>query len=942
MPAYDNNTHNLAVQASAYRLLQLLTRTYPHIINYTHPLSLQVQSSLSCYIKYKIDKESFALTEEELSAIRANLTIRAVVQLIDLIDTVSEEKLPSKDKKTVFNQLYVIATSHPGMSWSDAHNQWSINKWFDAEKKESVSLMTPPSDTLNLVSCALLDEFRFNSKEGEEISDRCFRIENFYQHWLELGNQIAKGYQQKCSGGLQHDLLHFLSGTYLDKERSQINAKPFLWITDFNAFLHESLSLYIINKLDSIQNMDERRKLILSWINWKQEMTERPSPIFTILSPNWESEAILYISTRCKQIGIKPGDHSEKIEQTIHAINSLDVPYHKTTLVPLAAELIKMKPLRVPIGKNLQYNQLIHHRNEALRIIQEAINSNDERVDLISSDLYSVFFTVERLVSYEHIVLLAEQPDQEFSRAKEALLELLITYFLDFSIEKLFPRNEFDCKQHYFLIKESSFIKTIPVTYIRDFFAIINSNDNQEWDNNWRRITTHQGAPGEPHPLVLSDKMLHQWEVENIQDEKFLDITPYIINRLFIHGLLVKPSSWSTAYCFALDRLIKWLLSPQSDDFLVDSVKSNYPKALLTNLSICLIINQSKLGLVEKSIYLNVFEINWINKTEKNLLTKNQNIFKIIADKKINKQQCHDFWAIFQPHLERLSITLSQAVIIFGLPLVKFSVQARQNVWDILKPQLNHLTLEWDYVIDLHALTIEEFQEHQRSDIWEIVQRQLQGYIKKIDDVINLYELNVQQFNSHRRMVLWDFIKPHLSFYVCDIFSIIRLLTLGLDQFDTQQRAELVSILLSRLISFNIHGFQLKQLMDLNRSQFSLEQRNQVVTKLLHHFAKDDKVSKNLRIRDIPQHDLLIALRHKDHDGNTIMHKIRNNPTLWKDVLRAIPPQQRVHLAEEGNDEKESQAENCKLLKWMPSAPAQYLRTPEAKAGATTTHIKNH
>lgn len=842
MPILDNDTHSPAVQASAFRLIKLLKINYSSILDVGTADGQTYHNVQRCLFRYLAclsdNPAALSTQNEEILAVKDDPTIAAVIKIIDHISNVPQERLSTHDKKIIFGQLKIIAGMHPYHNWNEHDEQWSINRCYLRERDGDVELMTPPAEALNLVCAALLDCSRFMPNHHEEGRDLSLRIENFYLHWLDLGKQVASGSREKCSAGLQHDLLNLLSGFYLDRDRCLAGARPLPWVTDFNSFLLESLSIFLMMQLDLLlEDKVKIEQIYQTWRDWQINLEESIWPLYDILQPNWEMNAALFIQNRCKEIGINPKHYQSQIQAVIAAAESLLVPPHINVYQVLMEELTSKRfELRMPSTSNL--SALVSLSNQALRMFQE------QKVDsiLTAKPLYLALSWLERLLRYHDGEVIIDEAERAFINVMRELECFLMAYFHRFPCDMNRPLfNEISVR----FLEREVVLPSFPENFISDFFIKNQQEGFVNWDSIWIKIKSAK-QKDKRHPLILTEETLNQW---GTQRGIRAGITPYMINRHYIHGLLVSPKDWTSTYCSAMANIsILMLQDPQQ--LLDQSIKAQYPKKLLVNFLLFVLIHRSNLPQDLKRRCWCVLEN---NSSEKKLMLQCQGPYKLLSEK-------------------------------------DFDTQMKVQLWDMMRPQLNHLILNSDD--PLRFFELNGLNAQLDDELLQIIGPELHGFVKVTKDFTRIF----MPSSPRHRTIIWHFLYPHLNDLVKSIWHFIALFQLPSDVLGKEQRAAIFSLFISKLKDCSLYGFQLKQLLDLNLEQFTPSQRTILIQTFILNYRQNINAIGKMGVDEIPVNELLLAIQTVNTEGDSILTCIKHDRELLGMILNHLPARERQQI----------------------------------------------
>ena len=591
------DTHNPAVQASAARLAQLLKETY------TWPEEKPgAQLFLIQYLQHQLGR--CELSEGEIKAVKECKSISASVKFIDWVsaykepspDEPSPEDLSHADqKKRFYEQMLVLVSICPGIHWDDNHKQWSTNKFYNPETEKNESSLTSVAEALNLVCHALFDLTRYASQEGKEEEDLQDRLRNAYGHLVELRKATESGNLEKCSAGLQHDVFYWLNAGFLNRPKTEKEASPVVLLMGTPEFITESLVEFINEqiKLSYAEGMAASTdKMLEAWI--KGGNNSEPHPLerwlqqwFTKeIDVDWKDVCEDYLKERCKQFWINPDDCD--LSGYIKAISSISPPA-PDNIVIVIKDIWQMKEVNLPMRypKDSIYT-LMAWRNQVLNDFKKNELQALKRLNPdIIRNFFSLIATVDDIYRYRDITLLMDKNTEKLVSASKALQVFLLNTLPSYDVTKPLSPDYEKLKSDY-AIQKQAFTQTANHIFISNFFAIQNGTQS-EWDNAWNQLQALNGSDeASAHPLIFTDEQLTAWQknAESISEDGrvLVELSPYAINRLFLHGLLVPQQQWSALYSYYLKTVTEWLLHASQEEANLQALSHSYPGYFLSNM----------------------------------------------------------------------------------------------------------------------------------------------------------------------------------------------------------------------------------------------------------------------------------------------------------------------------------------------------------------------
>lgn len=876
MPETRIDTHAPIVQASCARLILLLMDRYPGIEKLsTQPLTDDLsQGSLIAYLDHLINKLIDSSKEEdtvEIKAVHEDPRIEATVVMADSINALPQERLSKEDKQRVFKQMQFIARSYPGGEWDAAREQWSINSFYNPHTRADEKLMTTPATALNLVCKALLDETYYQSINPKDAAEnRQNRISNFYSHLLELRKEVESGELQKCSAGLQHDLLNLLNRAYLGNDGEPIN-----FLMDHHAFLQESLVLFIDKQL-KIHPGPETNEMLLAWMRWKAMSSHEPCPLIFWLRNQfpsslkqfpdnvWKTACKAYLTKQCEEFFVNP--ERSDLDAYVEQIADSATPTSQDSITPLIDDLMRTGNLVPPLNQASPMALLITMRNQALAQFKMEVVSQPNQVSQIE-EFFKVLDTVFSLYHYRDLTLFISREEDDFNLARENLIGFLNHYLEHYSLNKKMTSSEMEAFENLnmrYRNLERIFLQQNDVHFISLFFDIVWV---QGFHNAWVRLHALKPEGAESHPLLLSDEVLRQWQAESIEvadgGQAVFNVTPYMTNRLLLHAMIQHVGNWTVLSCHDLIILTEWLAhSSLEDEENLREFKLNYPPHLLRNLLFMAQIKLStladdlkgqiiglwpeqKIVLTDRSLFLDVMRLQQltnqqrtqiINALEGRLNTLIQDVYHLrflfsLSPTELDMEQRIRVWdAIEGPLRETLVQSGAELFSLFSLTLEQFNVEQRTQAFNELEQRPLRLLIQDGLQLwNLFSLSLEQLNEAQREKIWIETEERLSTVVQTRDQFLRLFALSSKQLNEAQREQIVHALEGRLETLIQTFYNFISLFSLSSEQLNEAQRSMILNEGVEAFRTFGLSSFDLYELFSLSKEQLNEEQRNQIL-----------------------------------------------------------------------------------------------------------------
>jgi hypothetical protein len=846
MPKTSPDTHNPAAQASAAKFIKILREAYPYIALLTidDGIATSAQASLLQYLDSVIHPASL-MSEEEKALARENSSIRYSIQWIDYVRHLPSETLSEEDKKSIFEQMKVIASSYPGGVWDAHQEQWSINQFYNKDTETADRMMTPPAAALNLVCRALFDKTRYLSEDDQWENDFGLRAITVYLHLLHLRQQTREGQLEKCAAGLQHDLLYCLNGSYLDKPRAE-HGKPVELLMDTGLFLQSSLSTFVAAHISERSTDAATSAMVLNWMHWASMdgSDDRDNPMILWLrglfaseaatdpDVGWKHACTAYVTTRCKEYGLNPGGCS--IADFIDMLKDIPVVVSHHVVLPLVSEIMQMGELAIPPTSGPHsIGALIGLRNRALAQFkaqfqvqpQEAIiQQHPESI----RDLFSSLACVDSLYRYRDLSVLVGAEDAIFQSAQTGLKALLLDYFTGYSLDKRIPIGPFESTRSAYLRAERGFLAQNNVTFIENFFALMDGEQGT-WDGIWARLEALRFDITRQHPLVLSDEALLEWRRQSTSLSAALvtmvDVTPYAINRFLLHGLLLPIREWSPLYCEYLSLVTDWLLRPsEPGEELLRQLKETQTPCLLANLRFLLMLKGLGLDEQVSRSLLQFSPLPWHLSYKINVFT---HCFELSLEQ-LNESQRGLIWTEVEGRLGELIRSGYDLHSLLNLSPEQLNESQKMQIWRAVSGQLGELICFGRELCFLQALSLEQLNEEQRTQIWTALSGRLGEIIHYGKELGFLLDLTVDRICYEQKRRLWTEMAGCLGEVILSGYDLRSLLRLSLDKLNEEQRAQIWDSVANRLGEVISTGYDLHSLLELPPEQLNNEKKNQI------------------------------------------------------------------------------------------------------------------
>lgn len=494
-------------------------------------------------------------------------------------EDLSAKLIPLQDKINALSQMLSIVKTHPGFEkWSNSDIQWSQNNIYNAELKTPEVVNASPAETLNLVCAALFDPSHLVAGASVD-EDSSARIHSLFNYLKNLFEEEKKGNYTICAAGRQHGILFLLNHVFCENPHQP----AMMLIEDQNTFALNELSQFIKTQLEA--SPDKSSEVVSDWILYQNGMIERevdpviaflrqrfPSDQKDNLDANWKSALDKYLKNQFAAFGLNPATcQSSALADNIAYIQP-------PTVNPLLAELLKSQPL----SANGSLESLTEQRNRALEKLKTQLRSNAQLSSDEIASLYVAEMLFQKLYKHRYHALLIGADDPAYQAALQNAEAELKHIFETHSrsqqfeivhaeyqkqLDKLDKRSYYDFIENFFVRETGFWAKESKLEEIRD------------------QSPLEEGV----HPFLVTDHAINEWFLENTASEYpgVIDVTPYEINRILLHVLILKdrPNQQRESIIFsrAVELIVTWIIEPDQDS---DSEsKKSLKKTYLTQLS---------------------------------------------------------------------------------------------------------------------------------------------------------------------------------------------------------------------------------------------------------------------------------------------------------------------------------------------------------------------
>lgn len=370
------------------------------------------------------------------------------------------------------------------------------------------------------------------------------------------------GLQSKsiCHTGIRNEFAMNLNGVY-----------PDVWfIEDMGAFLHDYLTEHLHQQIDTFkENPALYRDIILA--EMQGERLELLSSTLEKTKPKLEQT----IKQTLVEHGINPQGYTKKINSYLGALEDISPSFGSNALMSSLSSILApsfkkddelLLVIKDWINREFQFNNE-PHENQVVSF---------DKIQKTTA-LFKKYQAALR--TWNHELITPEQLDH---------LENLLESYKKNCLQSSSPQpisEEQEIAIGQFEKACSAFKSDGQCHWIENFFiqwAMARRNDEP---NDLRQLYSSLYDSTMLEKILVTDTFLEK-QFPNTQEE--IEITPYLINRLFLHATTVHPKAWTNTFSNTLERVYDFVaneLTNQAQDPSALALKrDSYPEGLLRQL----------------------------------------------------------------------------------------------------------------------------------------------------------------------------------------------------------------------------------------------------------------------------------------------------------------------------------------------------------------------
>ncbi len=446
---------------------------------------------------------------------------------------------------------------------------------FILAQNEHINYLFPLKEVITLVWLALTDDCKYHAyieAEGQIVNEetskahRQDRISYFFSCIITMNNNRV------CHHGSRNELVFTLNKSYPDIDLIEDEKATVFY------FIKENLIKAFSEQYSDEKIQFELKQAMLIWIN-----DQNPTVLFNLVGENFIAE----LSTLFLKNGTRPEEINLK-NLMQEAISSLDFSCDPVS-----------HPGLYYISLVFQHFNIKQEKADAvLKQIQEWIShkmdlSNPSHVERLG--VFCLLFKTYQLIMDQQYLL---RITGILEAALPAFISFIENYFDQIFIEKDLIHSELTLDQE----KEISLIesqidlakKDLMVHEIQNFFSIWFTGEHSARKSQYQLLLNTQFQ----NKVLINDSWIDELYNQKIDGQ--LELSPYEINRIFLHAIITPPGNWSNNFGGSLkltsSELVGGVLQQtlefvkqhfnNNQTFIANSIKSSsYPNSLLEQLT---------------------------------------------------------------------------------------------------------------------------------------------------------------------------------------------------------------------------------------------------------------------------------------------------------------------------------------------------------------------
>lgn len=806
------STHGAAAEASSGRVLIRLREDFPSASGMHEPITEREKIYIRDYLSFDQTRQVVSIRPPR---------IQGILEFIDYV--LKQDTLPFNDvsqRNSVFSEVIRIVNF--------GHDHFTKNKYFNGTQLVEVDASL--GEVLNLVCLAsMFQEQRYSLLNPEGYNrDRNARVLSIFSALERLSKDSV------CSAGRQHEILFLLNRVY-PVQQPDGNYQAIILIEDVFSFLLERLYTFLGQQAKRSIPTEYLLAHTRLWIKHQVGIDPEPHPSLE----SWLSEKIPplkgYLADQCLHYGLNPNEVTIRraIEEYSNIPDFWNVPADINPLVP---DLIEIYSAKI----NADDDDV--HRNNALTHIKKHIEAAALFDDLKAPVI--LFLKAERLYQYlkkyKALTVFLGEEEGSFKYAIESMYVALDEFFKYSSLEF------FERATEEFFAQERLFKLNHPIDFIDNFFSIIMADPvplNIEKQIN-RLIIEHK-----KQSLFLNDSMIRRCLIKQTGNE--LEITPYEVNRVLLHALLLSIDTPQEPVNFKpiLIEIVSWLQKPAIDESIAhNAFRLSYFKTTLSNLLFITLmkeipLTESSIGLnsnnffqsmmidffSQKTLDLHVFATLW-SSLEPNLAYMIQDSKQLISllslsEARLTQERRSKLMNALKFIFPILIENITQLISLLNLSETQLSQSLRIQIMNTLGDSLSTMLQDGYQLNSLFMLSERKFTQPMRSQALNIVKNKLPILIKNISQLGSFFYLSEAQFTNVMRLQMLGVVENHLGTIIQDGYQLTGLFRISEAKLTQPMRVQILRAIENFLGTIIQDRHQLTLLLKLSVTELTPEMR---------------------------------------------------------------------------------------------------------------------
>ncbi len=447
------------------------------------------------------------------------------------------------------------------LKFAEENDRWDNVTLYLPEKNQEKEYKLPIKKVLPLVWEATLDDKAYVHSDQGSDKDRSNRVLTFFKCLERIKIGI-------CHLGIRHELVLTLNGVYKDIHIIE-NAKA-----EILCLLRDKINKQFWSEYQSDLIPEKKKRLESALMDWISN--SNPSQVLGVIDNRIRAE----IDEHFEKHGINP--KKSALRETVdNALNSLEFACDPKQYPSLARVNVILNAIESKTAGQ-------EERSKALSAVQEWIPKNYRFDDEKHEDNRSIVhfgdvYTLHKDVMANRIVLMVtgqmndKEIDEVDKHCRDYFNQCKPPVFPSVNPEELVKTIALKVAN----AKQNSMSNQIENFFARWFVAFKNNNLS-EARSVYMLLLQDQF---QKRVELTTDEVIYKLAEENRED-KYLNISPYVINRVFLHAILKEPEKWSPYFYEFFKKVFGFVQKKfEQTGGLAESLhQTSYPKYLVNQL----------------------------------------------------------------------------------------------------------------------------------------------------------------------------------------------------------------------------------------------------------------------------------------------------------------------------------------------------------------------